>query len=466
MYVLGVMAQQAGNYLDAASFFDRAIAVKPDYVEAHYNQGIALQEIKEYPRAIASYDRAIGLNPNFAEAHYNRGNVQVLQRQFQAAVDSYDLFIRLRPEFAEAHFNKGNALKDLKQFEAAISSYDHAIRFRPNHAQALFNKSLALLSMGNFKDGWALYEWRWTGSLLKDHKPTFPQPLWLGQEPLAGKRILLIAEQGLGDSIQFCRYAKRVAALGATVILMVPKPLRNLMKTLEGVSQIVSKDDPLPDFDYYCPLMSLPLAFKTNAQTFPVSDKYLSANPDKVAYWKLKLGPRHRPRVGLVWAGGYRQEESSLGTFNHWRNLPFILLAGFNELDMDFFSLQKGEAAESDMALNGYVGWSGPKIIDYTSELFDFEDTAALIENLDLVISVDTAVAHLAAALGKPVWVLNRQVGCWRWLQNRTDSPWYSTVTLYNQATMGEWNEVMQQISQDLQSQARTPFTLDAMPVC
>jgi hypothetical protein len=279
----------------------------------------------------------------------------------------------------------------------------------------------------------------------------FSRPRWLG-EPLNGRRILLHAEQGLGDTIQFCRYAPLVAARGGRVILEVPRKLLRLLSGLRGVTQLVAAGDPLPAFDVQCSLMSLPLAFRTRLDTIPAQVPYLAARPETVAYWRHRLGPWTRRRVGLVWSGGFRPDQPESHAVNERRNIPLRLIAQLNQPAIDFVSLQKGEPAESELIALKDAVWPGGNLTNAAPELDDFEDTAGLIETLDLVISVDTSTAHLAAAMGKPVWLLNRFDSCWRWLEQREDSPWYPTLRLFRQTTRGDWQAVTQRVSAALQA--------------
>jgi hypothetical protein len=275
--------------------------------------------------------------------------------------------------------------------------------------------------------------------------------LWLGKESLAGKTILLHGEQGFGDMLQFCRYSTLLAELGATVILEVPGALKSLLAGADGVAVCVGPTDAMPEFDYHCPLMSLPLAFNSTLNTVPAQVPYLRGNAEKTLYWREKLGPRRKPRIGLVWSGGIRPREPHLWHVNRRRNISLATLAVLLRPDMEFYSLQKGELAEAELREFAVGNSHGSQLIDLTSELRDFSDTAALVANLDLVVTVDTAVAHLAAALGKPVWILNRFDACWRWLVDRSDSPWYPTVKLYRQHRHGDWQGVLRQVAADLE---------------
>jgi tetratricopeptide (TPR) repeat protein len=434
---------------DALGSYDRAIALKPDYAEAHYNRGIDLGDLQRPEDARASYDKAIALNPEYVDAYYNRGNALVDLQRPEDALTSYDKAIALKPDYADVYNSRGNALVVLKRPEDARASYDKAIALNPDYADAYWNQSLCLLLMGHFEQGWRQYEWR-----KRRNKPiavrSYDQPLWLGEENIAGKTLFIYWEQGLGDTIQFCRYAKLVAELGAQVILEVPKPLMGLLADLAGVAKLTEPESALPAFDYHCPLLSLPLAFKTTLSNIPGTIPYLKSSADKSRRWREKLGARDKLKVGLVWSGGFRPNQPELWSVNSRRNIPLAKLAMLKHPDIEFYSLQKGEPAESELAELVRNNWDGPDVIDVASELNDFSDTAALVENLDLVISVDTSTAHLAGALGKPVWILNRFDTCWRWLLDRSDSPWYPTAKLYRQEKAGHWDDVVQKIRLDL----------------
>jgi hypothetical protein len=294
-----------------------------------------------------------------------------------------------------------------------------------------------------------LYEWRWKVEKQGLIKRTFLQPLWLGRENIQNKTILLYAEQGLGDTIQFFRYVKLVKELGARVLLEVPKPLLGLFNGLEGVDQLIETGDAPTAFDYYCPLLSLPLVFKTILESIPESPKF-NIQKKKISYWENKLGISKKLRVGLVWNGGFRPNLSHSWETNERRNLPFDQLNCLKNVDVEFISLQKGEPAETEFRQKIASEWYGPHIKDFVNELIDFSDTAALVMNLDLVIAVDTSTAHLAASLGKPVWLLNRFDTCWRWLLDRDDSPWYPSIKIYRQPSLGDWDSVIKRVRQDL----------------
>lgn len=423
----------------ALDSYDKAIACRAHYPEAYNNRGSALRDLGKFEAAVESYDQAIALRADYARAYNNRGNALSDMRLFQEAVESYDRAIALRPDYADAYNNRGSALRDLQQSQAAVDSYDKAITLQPGYAKAHLNRSMCLLQMGDFERGWAPYEWRWEDEALQKTRRQFTQPLWLGAEPLHGKTILLHAEQGFGDTLQFCRYARLVTGLGARVIMEVQAPLAGLLAGVEGVAQVLKRGDPLPAFDFHCPLLSLPLAFGTRMDTMPAGPAYLAAPPDKLAQWTSRLGEKTKPRVGLVWSGS--------ATHKNDRNRSVLLSEwlAFLPEGLQYISLQKEIRASDRQTLALH-----PQIVQLDEEIGDFSDTAALCELVDVVVSVDTSVAHLAAAMGKPVWIALPLNPDWRWLLERSDSPWYDTVTLYRQQVAGEWGPVFDRMATDL----------------
>jgi tetratricopeptide (TPR) repeat protein len=453
----GLVLKELGRFAEALLSHDRAIALKPDFAEAHSNRGLVLKELNRFDEALASYDQAIALKPEFAEAHSNRGLVLKELNRFDEALASYDRALALKPDFAEAFSNRGLVRQDRHELETALADFSRAVALKPDFAVAYFNRAMASLMVGDYENGWPDYEWRWKGDngpIIKDARH-LSQPCWLGRESIAGKTILLHSEQGLGDTIQFCRYAKWVADCGARVVLEVQQPLHRLLAGVEGVSQVVTQGDPRPAFDYYCPLMSLPLAFKTTLATLPARVPYIESDPREALHWKQKLGNKAKLRVGLVWSGGFRAHQPELWAINDRRNVPLSKFASLKHPDIEFYSLQKGQPAESELADLVSRHWDGPQLTDFTGELRDFADTAALLTQLDLLISVDTSAAHLAGAMGKPVWILNRYDNCWRWLLDRADSPWYPTARLYRQESAGDWEGVIRRVRSDLHARVR-----------
>jgi len=417
---------------------DRAIELKPDYAEAWCNRGNALNDLKRHGEALSSYDRAIELKPDCAEAWSNRGVALNYLKRHEEALASYDRAIELKPDYAEAWYDRGNALIDLKRHEETLASYGRAIEIEPNYTEAHWNKSLALLRCGLFEEGWKLYEWRWQWDRFSSPRRDFIQPLWLGERPIAGKTILLHAEQGLGDTIQFYRYVKLVTSLGAKVILEVDKTLISIFKTLDETITVVAKGDVLPIFDCHCPLLSLPLAFKTDLNSIPADISYLHPDNSKVEEWTNKIGRKEQIRIGIVW-GGNRDHTNDKN-----RSICASLISRILSDNFEWFSLQK-EYRDGDLQV-----LRRSRIHDYSNVLLDFSDTAALLSQLDLVISVDTSVAHLAGAMGKPTWVMLPYIPDFRWLWDREDSPWYPSMRLFRQATAGDWSLVIDNVSSAL----------------
>ena len=435
----GVLLQELQQPEAALESYDNAISLKPDYYIAYANRGILLQELQRPDAALESYGKAISLKPDYPEAYFNLGNLLQELKRFEASVENYDKAIALKPDFAQACSNRGNALHELKRFDAAVESFDKAISLKPDYHTACWNKSLTLLTTGDYKNGWELYENRWNKDNFTFRKRNFPRPLWLGRESIEGKTVLLYSEQGLGDTIQFCRYVPMVADLGARVILEIKAPLAGLLDNLRGVSGIVVNGGALPDFDYHCPLMSLPLAFNTGLDTIPGPRKYLNIGPEKSAHWANRLGQKTTPRVGLVWSGRITHKQDK------YRSIPLSEMTGRLPEGFTYVSLQKEvrEADRSTLDLN-------PSILHFGDELNDFTDTAALCELMDIVISVDTSVAHLSGALGNPTWVLLPFSADWRWLLDRDDSPWYPSLRLFRQQKPDDWNGVFEKLSSAL----------------
>ena len=440
--------------LEALSSFDRAIALTPDFAQAWNNRACVLRDLGRPADALASCDHALALQPTYPDAWSNRGNALSDMNRADDAQQSYQRALELAPAFADAWNNLGLTQVDLGEHAQALQSYERALAVNPAAAETHWNQSLCLLQLGQLEAGWKEYEWRWERSRIKAGRRTFAQPLWLGDFSIDGKTILLHAEQGLGDTLQFCRYAGMVSKLGAKVVLEVPGELMRLMSTLEGVDQLIEAGQALPSFDCHCPLLSLPLAFKTDLASIPSKTPYLFADSQATREWheRIAVQAEGRLKVGLVWAGGNRPHVAELRKNDARRSITFERLAPILDVpNVQFFSLQKGPSAlqlpHSD---------SHPNVIDYTEELDDFADTAALVANLDLVISVDTSTAHLAGALDKPVWILNRFDTCWRWMLERSDTPWYAQAKLFRQPALGDWDSVIRNARDALAALAGT----------
>ena len=437
----GAVLQELKRFDEALSSYDKAISIKGDYAEAFNSRGTVLEELKRLEEALSSYHKAISINKDFTESYYNRGNVLHKLKRLEEALSSYDKSISLHEDYAEAYSNRGTVLEELKRLDEALSSYEKAISINKDYAEAYWNSSICYLLAGNFNEGWARYEWRWQSKSISKTAGIrkFSQPLWLGTEVLKDQTIFLYAEQGLGDTIQFSRYVSLVAGLGAKVVLEVQPSLVKLLSYLEGISQIISKGDKLPNFDYQCPLMSLPLAFKTELKTIPSVSKNISTDEKKVEKWQAILGEKTKPRVGIVWSGAVNHKNDLQ------RSLKLSQLITHLPSDYEYLSLQK-EISDVDKE----VLIECCKIKHFGDDLKDFTDTAALCELIDIVISVDTSVAHLAGTLGKNTWVLLPYSPDWRWLLDRNDSPWYSSVKLYRQEKINDWESALVNIESDL----------------
>jgi tetratricopeptide (TPR) repeat protein len=469
----GLALSESGRRPDAMIAYRRAICVKPDYAEAYCNFAHVVRDQGRRPEAIAAVYRALRLRPMFAEAHYNLGNIwsdlnrygdavaayraalcirpdfaEVCcnlgialqnQRQLDKAVAAYNAAIRIKPGFAEAYYNLGNGLKDWGRLDDAIAANQAAIRFRPDFPKAHFNDSLACLVRGDFAVGWRKFELRWRGGTSELRQRSFAQPRWEG-ENIFGKTILLHAEQGAGDTVQFCRYVPMVAARGGRVVLEAQRPLLPLLACLPGVERLIAAGDPLPDFDMECPLMSLPGVFGADLGNIPSEVPYLRVDEAMVGRWGERLGHGNGVRrVGLVWAG--RPEHSN----DHNRSLP---PAALNPLwsvpGIRWYSLQMGER-RADLA-----AFPPGLVEDLSPHLADFAETAAALSRLDLLVTADTAVAHVAGALGRPAWVMVPVVPDWRWLLNREDSPWYPTLRLFRQTAYADWADVVRRVAASL----------------
>lgn len=440
-YNRGTILRELERWPDALASYDRAIAADGKFALAHAARAGALQQLGRLPEALESYDRAIETNPNDAAPYDGRGVLLQKMARFDLALASFNQAVTVNPNFAQAYFNRGAVLEKLGDLPGAVASYNLAIANRRGFAEAHFNLSLASLKVGDFVTGWAHYESRWrtaNGPILLIER-NFSQPLWLGEASIAGKTILLHGEQGLGDSLQFCRFSTSVSELGARVILEVPRSLLSLCATVRGVAQVIPHADPLPDFDIQCPLMSLPLALKTTLETVPAKTPYINSDPRKRAAWQERLGAKTKPRIGVTWSG------SRAGRPDDERCYPLAQLMPHLERDFHYFSLQTEISAADQQTLR-----ENPEIRQLPPELQDFNGTAALCDHLDLVISIDTSVAHLNGALGNKTWVLLPFDSDWRWLIGRENSPWYPTVRLFRQKSRGDWNEVFERVAAEL----------------
>ncbi len=438
----GNIFRELNRNKEALAAYDQVIKMEPGFVAAWVNRGSVFLTLRRYDDALTAFNQAIAIKPDSAHAWVGVGDVYYNLNRYDEASTAYDKALALDDGLATAWHGRGNVLLTFNRDDEAMSCLDKAIDIQPDIAEAHFSKAIVLLSLGNFLDGWKKYEARWKmRNFAQRVEPPFSRKnMWLGEDGLAGKILLVHAEQGLGDTLQFYRYVFELEAYGCRTILAVQTPLVALLLAQEASAQIISSEGHPPDFDLHCPLMSLPLAFKTTLETIPASVPYLSVPSDKLQRWRKTLGKKTKPRIGLAWSG------SPLLVRNISRNISLQVLARIIDPAAEWHSLQK-DVAESDRAILESI----PNLTDHGDSLTDFSETAALIAELDLVISVDTSIAHLAGALGKPVWILLPFHPDFRWLRNRTDSPWYPTARLFRQSRSGDWNEVVESLSKGLE---------------
>ncbi|PPQ29491.1 tetratricopeptide repeat protein [Rhodopila globiformis] len=477
----GFALHRQGLVKEAEPFYRAALSLDPDCKEAWMNLGLTAFTLGRRDEAQACQREALRLDPDTPDAHNNLGMIHYSQGRLAEAENCFRAALRLAPGHANATLNLGSVRQLGGHVEEAEALFRHALALgvdpvhansnlalalmeqvrpaeaelccrealaiNPRSAEARANLALALLTQGRLEEGWQAYESRWEVEAMSDPAPALPQPRWTGQA-LHGETVLLYAEQGFGDTLQFCRYAPMVAAAGGRVVLVVPKLLRRLMTTLDGVADLLTEEDgPLPPFDYHCPLLSLPFAFDTKMATIPAPATYLRADADA---WADVLDPLPGLRIGLVWAGKSRTAQPHAAAIDKRRSMRLADMAPlFSVPGCSFVSLQLGPPARQMQAPP-----PGAVLHDVAHRLDDWADTADLIMGLDLVIAVDTAVAHLAGALGKPVWMLSRFDACWRWFLDRDDTPWYPSMRIFRQTSRGDWAGVIEQVRQALEREA------------
>lgn len=447
--------QLQGKLETALGHYRRAIALKPDYAEAYSNLGSLLQLQGNLEGAADCYLQALALRPDLPDAHSNLGTLYSLQARMGEAAICFQHALSGRPDYPEALNNLGNVLQWDDRVEEAVVAYDRAIALRPDFAGAHMNLGMALLSAGQFHRGWREYEWRWLSEQFRHARRGFAQPQWRGEEA-NGRTILLHAEQGFGDTLQFCRFAPLLAERGLRVVLEVQKPLVRLMEGLAGVARVVAAGDSLPEFDLHCPLLSLPAALGISLDGLP-NAPYLAAPAEISESWRGRVDAAAGGllKVGLVWAGSARTYSQDLAAVDRRRSMSWERLAPLLDCPgVRFFCLQKDGSRPPE-------AWG---MVDFMGKVTDFADTAGLVANLDLLISVDTAMVHLAGALGRPVWVLNRFDSCWRWLRDRDDSPWYPSARLFRQPESGDWDSVLSRVGATLARAAATRENLIGGP--
>jgi tetratricopeptide (TPR) repeat protein len=434
---------------DALAEFQQVLARAPNNVQARVNCGIAQAALGFPEAALAEFDRAVALAPGHAIAHFNRAITLYELGRHADTIAAADSAVAAMPQHAGAWLLRGRALAALTRFEDALASYDKAIALRQDYADAEFMAALALLTCGDYARGFAKFEWRWRRTGMPAQEPR-GRPLWLGGYPLAGKTILLHAEQGLGDTIMFCRYAPLLAASGAKVVLEVQAELKPLLARLPGAAAVIAPGEPPPVFDVHCPLGSLPLAFKTEPETVPAPIPYLSADAAHLEKWSARLGALPRPRIAIAWSGNPGHDNDRNRSIAFARLAPLFALsnppplAGEGRVGASFVSVQR-DVREVD---------AGPlaaeqRITHVGGELENFSDTAAVLALCDLVIAVDTAAAHLAGAMGRPLWVLLPFWPDWRWTRNGESTPWYP-ARLFRQPALGDWDSVIARVAAEL----------------
>ncbi len=472
-FAAGLRLHQAGDLTGAVACYRRALSVRPDAAAVHVNLGSALRDLGQAEAGIGHLRIALRLTPDLVQAHNNLGIALRQQRRLDEAASCFRAALKLKPDYVEARINLGTALKEAGQLDEAVACFRtalasspnlallhynlgntlkaqqrldeaaaclrRAIELSPGHVGSHYNLGRILLAQGDMAAGWEELEWRWKTPHMLPALRRFAQAQWRG-EAGEGRTLLIHAEQGFGDTLQFCRYAPLAAARGLRVIMQVPRPLIRLLRSLPGVQRLIETGEEPPPFDLHCPMLSLPLALATTAATIPAALPYLQADAAQAAAWRARLeeGGGRRPSVGLAWAG------SATMPLDDQRSLTTAHLAPLLEVEgVHLISLQRDHTPAA-----------GGPLTSFMDEMQDFADTAALLAALDLVISVDTAAAHLAGALGQPVWLLDRFDPCWRWLASRLDSPWYPSLRIYRQPRPGDWGTVLAEAARDLRGLA------------
>lgn len=430
---------QTEQYAAALGSYDQALEIDPRSIEALCNRGTALRFLERYEEALQSYDAALAIDKGFAEAWSNRSNVLQDQHRYEDAMASLDRALSLRADNPTSWFNRGNVLYEMGRPDAAVQAYEKALALDPAYRDAHFARGSLYLAQGDFQRGWPEYEWRVRDPNGEQSRRVFAQPLWLGEEQLENKTILIHAEQGFGDTLQFCRYAALLHERGARIVLEVQPALKTLLASLRTPVELVASGEALPPADYHCPLLSLPLAFKTELQSIPNETPYLYPDAERVAKWETLLGPKRRLRIGIAWSGNPSHRNDRNRSIGLAALLPLLQTP-----DVEWINLQKVVRDRDRGVLDE------TPLRSFDGEIDDFADTAAMVQSVDLTIAVDTAVAHLAGALGRPVWVLLADPPEWRWMRDRRDSPWYPGARLFRQNVAGHWDDVIDAVRSEL----------------
>jgi len=437
-YYLGAWYLMKGRSEEAADAFRKSLRLDDRLFECHHDLGRAYFQLGQPERALEAYRRALAIDSGSYAALHNKGRALHALRQYDAALENYDKALALKPDLAATWLNRGEVLNDLRRHDEALASYAKALALKPDYDDAQWNESLTRLVLGQFRIGWPKYEFRWKGELAWPRRHS-GIPAWLGEQSIAGKRLLVWWEQGFGDTLHFCRYVPLLAAKGADVIFEVQPSFKFLMASLPGCT-VIASGEPLPACDFQIPLLSLPRVFDTVLETIPATVPYLHADPARIEAWGRRL-PRNgaRPRIGIACSGHSAQKD------NTQRSMTLRDFAPLQEMG-DLYLIQKGLPADD----RRYLRERGTSIVSLDASIADFADSAAIVENMDLVVTIDTALAHLAGALGKTVWILLPWTPTWRWLVDRSDSPWYPTARLFRQATPGDWAGVIGKVKDAL----------------
>ena len=439
----GVSYQRLERFDEAIASYDDAIKIKPNYAEVYTKRGVALNAIQRTDEAIESFEAAVKADPEYAEGYLNLGVAYHRSKRYDDALRAYEMAISIKPDYVDAHFYFGVTMKDMKRFAEALESYDAALSFDAKYAKAHWNKSLLLLSLGVFDDGFALYEWRKAQAIPMGNR-VLPQPLWLGTEDLQGRTILVHEEQGIGDMIQFCRYVKLLEERGTKVVFAVNDRLKNIMRTISDQVEIRSLDDLPTDTDFHCPLLSLPLAFKTSLSTIPNQTPYISANPIRSAELRNRLsGNGARKICGLSW---FSKNEST----GHSRSIDLIeLFDVLHPEEYAFINLQYGDTSADVRKLADAKGIDLISIAEIDNHQ-DLDGFAALVDACDCIISIDNTTVHIAGALNKKTFVMLPYTPDWRWMEHGDASPWYPSLQLFRQKVDGDWTDVFSQVDEAL----------------
>lgn len=439
LQLLGILYGQINKKDKAIKLLELALQIKPDDAATLNNYGVILTEVNRTNDSYEVLDKATNIKPDYAEAYSNKGNTLKLLEKYDDAVKAYSKAIQLKPNYAEAYNNRGVIYKELSQMNLALKDLKKAISLKPDYPEANSTMGVTLLLTGNFSKGWEQYEWRWKDLSDPSVIRSFKQPLWDGKKSLKDKSILLYSEQGLGDTIQFSRYILLIKALGAKVILETHKELLNIVGSIDSNITVILIGQTLPHFDFQCPLLSLPLKFGTGLKNIPSPNRYICADKRIVPKWKKKIGSQKKPLIGLAWEG------NPLHKNDYNRSILLAELIPHLPKKYEYIGLQK------DIRESNLKTLKRSSMIDnLIDKNVSMDDTAAIIENLDIVISVDTSVAHLSASMGKPTWILLPFVPDWRWLLNRNDSPWYKSVKLFRQEKRGNWELVFKDLNKKL----------------